>query len=178
MAKRKPAGRAAKRTKRTRSGPDWAPAFLAELSLRGNIRDACGACGVGRTAVYQRRDSDEAFARQMADALQESNDRLKREAWRRAVEGVRRLKFHQGEPIMVPVLNPDGTQATNEKGEPLFTPYVEHEYSDALLTQLLKAHCPEFRETQKHEHEHTGKDGGPIEFIEIPAHAPRSVSDP
>ena len=59
---------------------------------------------------------------------------LEAEARRRAVTGVRRLKFDKGQAIIDP-----------ETGEP----YVELDYSDVLLIFLLKARAPEkYRENQ------------------------------
>ncbi len=138
--------------KRKRSAPDWAPRLLAELRERGNIRAACEAAGVGRQTVYDRRDADQAFARQFADALEDGCDRLELEAHRRAHDGLLRKKFSKtGEPI----IDPDTKQQ-----------YAEREYSDTLLIFLLKAHRPQkYRENFKHEH--TGKDDGPIEFSHL-----------
>lgn len=145
-SKKKPAP--AKRTKRTRSRPDWAPAFLAELALRGNILDSCGASGVSRSNVYQRRDADPDFALAMAQALEDATDRLEREAWRRAHEGLVRKQFYKGDPLIDPET---GAQ------------YVEREYSDTLMVQLLKAHKPD-KYRERREVEHTG--GVALEVVE------------
>lgn len=93
MAKKKPAKKAApRRTKRTRpapkrSAPDWAPAFLAALAQRGTIKDACEDARVGRTTVYQRRDSDPEFQANLALALEDATDTLDAEARKRALDG-------------------------------------------------------------------------------------------
>ena len=119
------------RTSRTRkrSKPDWAPLFLKAISGNGNVKLSCQKAGVGRRTVYDRRDSDTAFAQQLADALQDACDVLNAEARRRGVEGVPRKKFTgKGEPVMDP-----------ETGQQ----YVEREYSDRLLEMLLKAKRPE-----------------------------------
>jgi hypothetical protein len=107
---------------------------------------------VPRQTFYDRRDSDPAFALAVRLALADGCDLMEGEARRRAVEGLVRKKFTKGgDPIMDP--------ATGEQ-------YVEREYSDTLLIFLLKAHAPEkFRDNVKHEH--TGPDGGPIQFIEV-----------
>lgn len=127
-----------KRTKRTRSeparkrsAPDWAPDFLGAVARLGIILDACTVAGIGRTAVYQRRDSDPDFAQALAQALEDACDDLEGEARRRAFIGVERRKFHP---------------KTGDE-------YTEREYSDGLLTLLLRAHRPEkFRENVKVEH--------------------------
>jgi hypothetical protein len=135
--------KAAAKKKPKRTAPDWAPAFLAALAVTGNISDACQAAGVkARSTFYERRDNDNAFAALAAEALETSTDALELEARRRAHDGLRRVKFHQGEPIMVQALGPDG-RPLKARGQPVLVPYVEHEYSDTLLIFLLKAHRPE-----------------------------------
>lgn len=50
------------------------------------------------------------------------------------------------------------------QGEPTLRPYVEYEYSDALLIRLLQAHCPEFKKTTRLVH--TGPSRSPIRPVE------------
>jgi hypothetical protein len=59
------------------------------------------------------------------------------EARRRATQGIKRKKFYKGEAILDP-----------QTGQP----FIECEYSDALLMFLIKAHRPEYRDSFKHEH--------------------------
>jgi hypothetical protein len=71
------------------------------------------------------------------------------------------------------------TKRTRKKGEAILDPqtgqpYIECEYSDALLMFMIKAHRPEYRDTFKNEH--SGADGGPIEFAEFGANGPTSPS--
>lgn len=157
------------RTRRTtkRAAPDWAPRLLARLAETANVRAACLAAGVGRSTFYERRDADPEFAAAAAAALDDAVDDLELEARRRASEGVRRVKFHQGQPIMVPALGPDGVQLTGGDGKPVTVPYTEHEYSDVLMIFLLKAHRPDkYRDRQEVRHagsvglEHSGEIGG------------------
>ena len=151
-AKKKPARRPARgkakppappAPARKRTAPDWGPLFLTVLARTANIKAACLAAGKARSTVYERRDSEPAFASAMADALEDATEDLELEARRRAHEGLRRVKFHAGEPIMVPTYGPDGQPLMSEDGEPVLVPYVEHEYSDTLMMFLLKAHRPE-----------------------------------
>ena len=72
------------------------------------------------------KDSD--FAAAVEESREMHIESLEREVDRRAVEGVRRLKFHQGKPVIDP-----------ETGKP----YYEHVYSDLLLIFRLKALKPE-----------------------------------
>src|SRR5262245_29315988 len=131
------------RTRRTPKRPEDWEAFLAQLRERGNVRDSCLAAGVGRVTAYGRRKQDAAFAEAWNSALDDATDDLELEARRRARDGVRRVKFHQGQPILIPVPGPDGRPLLGDDGQPVLAPYVEHEYSDTLLIFLLKANRPE-----------------------------------
>lgn len=128
-------------------------AFLAAFRINGNVSQSAAAAEISRTSVYQWLESDEDFKAEFEDAREEAADRLEQEARRRAEEGVRKAKFYQGKPIMVPVLGDDGELKRDNNGELVMTPYVEHEYSDTLLIVLLKANRPEkFRENISHDH--------------------------
>jgi hypothetical protein len=85
-------------TKKPR-GPDWRPAFVAQLALNANIRCACEAAGIGRTTAYRWRDDDPEFARQWDEAIEAGCDRLEEALFKRAVHGVTRTVWHQGEPV-------------------------------------------------------------------------------
>lgn len=123
--------------------PRWVKGFLVALAESGNVRLSCEAANVTRTAVYDLRESEETFAADWDQALDEAADLLEQEARRRAHDGVQRVKFHKGHPIMVPVLGPDGLVVRGKDNGPEMVPYVEHEYSDTLLIFLLKGARPE-----------------------------------
>lgn len=123
--------------------PRWVKAFLAALAESGNVRFACEAADVSRATVYALRSADEAFAAEWAQAQEEAADLLELEARRRAYEGLRRVKFDRGRPIMVPAIGADGLAMRNDAGEIEMIPYVEHEYSDTLMIFLLKGARPE-----------------------------------
>lgn len=103
-------------------------AFLRAFTESGSILRACRLAGVARRSHYYWLQDDPEYVEAFADAQAEAIDNLQGEAHRRAVEGVRRMRFHQGKPIIDP-----------QTGQP----YIEHEYSDALLIFLLKANMPE-----------------------------------
>jgi hypothetical protein len=133
--------------------PRWVKGFLAALRESGNVRLSCEAVKIDRKTAYNLRDADEDFARAWKDALEESADLLEQEARRRAYEGVRRLKFDRGKLITIPLLDDEGKFVLGGDGEPLTTPYVEHEYSDTLLIFLLKGVRPEvYRERGEMKH--------------------------
>jgi hypothetical protein len=126
MAERKPKARRTARTDRARE------TFLEVLRQSCNVSEAARAAGIGRRTAYDWRDADEAFAADWDDAEQEAADKLEREAWRRAVEGVDKPVTHQG----------------------IITATYK-EYSDRMLEILLKGHRPE-KFTDRLKAEHTG----------------------
>lgn len=106
--------------------------FIAVLAEFCNVSEAARAAGISRTAAYDWREADPAFAALWDEAEQIAADKLEREAWRRAVEGTDRPIVHQGE-----------ITATYK------------EYSDRMLEILLKGHRPE-RYVDRIKAEHTG----------------------
>lgn len=116
--------------------------FLRELSQTANVREACEKAVVCRATAYAHRERDPKFKAAWDSALEDACDRMEREAYRRAVEGVDEPVFYQGE----------------ECG-------AIRRYSDSLLTTLLKANRPEkFRENATVKSEISGPNGGPIDF--------------
>jgi hypothetical protein len=110
---------------------DWRPAFLVAVADTGKFGMACEKAGVAMSTAWEAR-KDPAFLAAYNEALGIATERLKDEAHRRAVEGLKRLKFTaKGAPIIDP--------ATGEQ-------YYEHEYSDFLLGKMLAARAPEYRE--------------------------------
>lgn len=106
--------------------------FLEILSKTCNVSEAARKAGISRTAAYEWRSDDEAFAKAWDGAEQEAADSLEREAWRRAVEGTDKPVTFQG------------TITATYK-----------EYSDRMLEILLKAHRPE-KYTDRSKVEHSG----------------------
>jgi hypothetical protein len=125
-------------------------AFLAAYAEVGNVTRAAEIAEVDRSMHYYWMANDPDYKDQFREAENQANDRLEQEARRRAVEGLRRLKFGKdGRPLIDP-----------ETGEP----YYEHEYSDTLLIFLLKGAMPE-KYKERQQTELTGKDGGPVEHM-------------
>lgn len=94
--------------------------FIKALADCGNVTKAAETVGVPSRTLYSHRYKDEEFAEAWDFALDEANDRLEYEAWRRAVQGVDRPIYQKGELI--------GHERT---------------YSDRLLERLLEATKPE-----------------------------------
>lgn len=113
--------------------------FLAELSRRGIVSDACDAAGVDRRTMYKHRETDPVFAERWAMAIEDAADNLEKEAWRRAVSGVPRPVFGR---------LPGPNAGAGVIGEIT-------EYSDRLLQFLLVANN-RAKFGDKHEIEHTG----------------------
>src|SRR5215217_265766 len=77
--------------------------WLDAFRVSGNVSHACRQAGVSRSALYEWRASDPAFAAAMAEAGEEATDLLEEEARRRAIEGVGRLTFgRDGRPLIDP----------------------------------------------------------------------------
>ncbi len=98
--------------------------FLSALAEGLTVSGACKRAGIARTTAYAHRRDNPIFAEAWDDASAAGVDALIDEMRRRAVEGVERRVFYQGECID-----------------------VVREYSDSLLLALAKARMPElFRE--------------------------------
>ena len=130
--------------KKSRTNTDAKKAkFLAAFVETATIRGAVRASGVDDETHYNWLRKDPEYVKRFEEAERKSIKAMEAEGRRRAIEGVRRLKFDKsGAPIIDP-----------ETGQP----YVEHAYSDTLLIFLLKGAAPEkYRER----FEHSGPDGG------------------
>lgn len=100
--------------------------FLRKLAQNGVVTDACDAANVSSKTVYSLADRNPVFRRQMEDARTKAIDRLEREAFRRAVDGVPDIVVSNGKVV-------------RHKGKVLFRTV----YSDRLLAILLRAKKPQ-----------------------------------
>lgn len=94
--------------------------FLAALEYTHMVSEACKMVGISRQSAYRERQSNEEFALAWADVEERSTEQLEAEARRRAHDGVPKMIVSAGKRL--------GT---------------EQQYSDTLLTFLLKARRPE-----------------------------------
>jgi hypothetical protein len=118
----------------TDSQPTLSPkqrAFLKAFTVAATIAGASKAAKVGRNQHRQWMNTDKGYAAAFADAAEDAADALEAEAYRRALQGVRRPVMHGGKQCEV--LNPE-----TGKMELLF----EHQYSDILAIFLLKGLRP------------------------------------
>lgn len=113
-------------TAKKRREMTWEAAFLAALSEYGVVTTACKEADISRAAVYLHREHHEDFAQAWENALQEAADRMEREVFRRAVEGVE-------EPVF-------GSMGSNMGTGQIGT---VRKYSDTLLIFALKAARPD-----------------------------------
>lgn len=85
-----------------------------------SIRSACIAVGVNRNTVKTWKDKYPEFAEEFVDAMEDGTDTMEDEAVRRAVTGIPKGVYHQGEKVA-----------------------EETVYSDSLLTCILAGRRPE-----------------------------------
>lgn len=102
--------------------------FLAAYRVCGNISRAAKAAKIDRRQHYTWLDDDADYKTAFNIAHEDAIDMLEDEARRRAIEGTRRFKFHNGKPIRDPKTK---------------KPYSELDYSDTLLIFLLKGARPD-----------------------------------
>ncbi len=102
-------------------------AFVQALAKIGTVWPACQVAGINyRQQVYEWRNTDPEFARQMDTAMEAYTDMLERECDRRGCEGFVEPVFFKGEKV----------------GE-------VKKHSDLLLMFRLKKLRPEYRDTIK-----------------------------
>lgn len=118
--------------------PENAARFLDALEESGNVREASDKAQVGRNSVYLWRRDDEQFRAAWDARIASYGDMLEAEAFRRAYHGVDKPVFQQGMQVG-----------------------VIREYSDGLLARMLVRFKPEYSDKV----EHSGPEGGPIQFM-------------
>lgn len=161
--------------------------FFRALAKVGNVSAAAREAGMDRRWVYTLREKDKAFAEAWDAAIEEVCDGLEAEAHRRAVQGVVKPLFHQGQPIYQyrTVTDDDGQPVKDGNGHDLRevvrdaqgqpVQAVEYTYSDALLMQQLKANLPwKYRESTSVEL--TGRGGGPLQVETTPLDSARKIA--
>jgi len=117
--------------------------FLRTLSMTANIRVACMAAGIDRSLVYYWQEHDSEFSPKFQRANAEANDLLLAAAWERGVKGVEKPVVSMGRQVFV---------KEKVNGKEVEKPLMERVYSDNLLSLLMRARMPEFREKQQVEH--------------------------
>lgn len=122
---------------RTKLTPALLGQFLVILERNGGIvRHACRNLNISRTALYDKRESDEKFAAAWNKAVDRGIDVLEDEAKKRAIEGEREPIYYQGKRV----------GSIMKK-------------SDFCLSMVLRAHRAKYRLTRT---ELTGPEGEPL----------------
>lgn len=119
--------------------------FLDAFAVRGNVSKAAELAGIHRDSHYRWLNDDPAYAPLFKAAEGQFADAIRDFVKRRAIDGVPEPIIWQG--IVV---------TDKDTGEPV----TVLKRSDRILELLAKAKCEEFKEKV----EHTGADGGPIQF--------------
>jgi hypothetical protein len=73
--------------------------FLDALAAGWSVKKAAEAIGIARRTAYDWKKENEDFAKRWDDAAEAGTDLLEDEAVRRAVEGVPRPVFYQGQIV-------------------------------------------------------------------------------
>lgn len=113
--------------------------FLKSFANNANVRAACAAAGIDRSAMYAWLEHDEPFSLRYKQAELDANDAIRAAIFQRGVLGYEKPVVSMGKVVY------------GQDGKPL----MERVYSDAMLALLAKARMPEFREKQQVEHSGT-----------------------
>lgn len=100
--------------------PAWTAPFIQKLAEGATVTDAAKAAGIHRSRAYQYRDEDPEFDAAWEEVYEHSTEKLEAEAFRRAVKGVQKPVFQNGQRV--------GSI---------------RQFSDTLLIFLLKARKPD-----------------------------------
>jgi hypothetical protein len=95
-------------------------AYLKGLATIGTLTGGCKAARCDARTVYLWRETDDTFVLRERDAREQLSDQLESEAIRRGVKGVMQPVYQSGKLVG-----------------------YKREYSDALLTLVLRANRPE-----------------------------------
>lgn len=113
--------------------------FLASFRLNANVTLACMQAGIDRSQIYRWQEHDQNFSLEFKQAELAANDMLLAAAWQRGVKGTEKPVVSMGRQVFVKV---------KESGKEVEKPLMERVYSDSLLSLLMRARMPEFREKQ------------------------------
>lgn len=130
--------------------------YLATLANTGLMSEARTVSGLSWKQIVRLNKTDPIFVARVDQAKEQFADQLRKAALARGVHGVVEPKFHEGAELFEYERGPDGHVLVDDNGKPRYR--MQHgmpvrlgvkKYSDMLLAGLLKANCPEFRETSR-----------------------------
>jgi hypothetical protein len=116
-------------------------AFLRAYADTFNVTFSAELAKIERHTHYAWLQNDEHFVEAFELAKEVGSKSLEAEVVRRAKDGVRRVKFYRGQPILIPC-KPDDPEAVEVDGK-YVKPYSEREFSDVLAIFILKGEMPE-----------------------------------
>lgn len=124
-------------------------ALLAAFMTCGTITTAARESKISMSNHTTWLSQDDAYVEAYEHAKRFLNEELEREARRRAMQGVRQYKFHNGTPVLIqcsqddPESMPVDTIINGEEKRVYMKHYYEHKYSDSLLMFMMKGKDPE-----------------------------------
>lgn len=120
-------------------------AFLTAFCETFDVSRSAKSIGIDRNCHYYWMSKDAEYLEAFRHAKEVAAETLEAELTRRALQGVRKLKFHQGKPIMVRCEATDEGAVRVGDGEKVeyYRHYYEHDYSDVLGIFLMKGAMPE-----------------------------------
>lgn len=133
--------------------PELMPEQAKKLCMLGATDEEIGDFfGVDVRTIYRWKLKHDEFCQALKAGKDAADERVERSLYQKAI-GYRQHA--------VKIFMPAG------KDDPVYAPYVEHMAPDttAAIFWLKNRRSAEWRD--KHEHEHSGKDGGPIATVAI-----------
>jgi hypothetical protein len=76
-------------------------AFIDAYTQTGHVTRACETVGISRDTHYHKLGTDEAYRAAFEEAQEQVGDLLEDAVFDRALNGVRKQLFYQGEPVML-----------------------------------------------------------------------------
>lgn len=119
--------------------------WIEEFAKHGNMAAACRVVGCQKQGIKALVERNRFFARRVDEAKEHAVGRLEKEAYRRAVEGTANYVVSDGRVVRY-------------KGKPL----VKREYSDSLMSLLLRAHGGEAYRVKTDQNIHHEVDGSDV----------------
>ncbi|MCB2009754.1 MAG: hypothetical protein KDF64_03975 [Geminicoccaceae bacterium] len=126
-------------------------AFLQAIELGHTVKKAAGFADISRSLIYRWKDSDPDFSAAFEHAQTVALEVYEEETRRRAIEGIRKLRVHEGQPVFCWV-DPDGNvieappfETREEALEAGYRrePVYDVAYSDTLAIFRMKAIAPD-----------------------------------
>lgn len=136
-------------------------AFLAAYSDIGTITHAARHAGINPCMHSVWMKEHPGYPRAFKEADDAATETLINVARKRAVEGTRSYKFHNGQPIYIPCPHDHPEALTLENRDGYWRHYYESSYSVTENIFLIKGKREEYKDNRFYT-EVAGKGGGPI----------------